>query len=77
MWFRGTKTGVGIWFILWGRPDIGYDAELYKTPYGVRNWLMNRAYQNVPVARIGRVVLTPSGWEEKECWLSREEFLKS
>lgn len=77
MWFRGTRSGVGIWFVLWGKPDTGYNAELYKTPYGLRNWLMNPAFQNVPVVRLGRVVLSERGWEEKECWKTREEFLGS
>lgn len=77
MWFRGTKSGVGVWFVLWGRADIGYNAEFYKTPYGLRNWLTSSAYKDVPVVRVGRAVLSPNGWEEKECWESREEFLES
>lgn len=77
MWFRGTKSGVGVWFILWGKPDTGYNAELFKTPFGVRHWLITPAFQAVPVVRIGRVVLSESGWEEKEVWNTREEFLNA
>lgn len=77
MWFRGTMSGVGIWFILWGKPDTGYNAEFYKTPNGVRNWLIHPAFREVPVVRIGRVVLSEMGWEEKEVWRTREEFLGS
>lgn len=69
MWFKGTKYGVGIWFILWGKAAIGYNAELY-----IRNWLLNIA-DDVPIVRIGRAVLTQTGWEEKEHWDSREQFL--
>jgi len=75
MWYRGTKSGVGLWFVLWGKPDTGYNADFYKTPYGLRNWLTAPVYRKVPVVRIGRVVLTPDGWEEKEVWRTREEFL--
>lgn len=77
MWFRGTESGVGVWFVLWGRPDIGYSAEFWKTPYGLRNWLTNSAFRDLPVVRLGRVVITESGWEEKEVWRTREEFLSS
>lgn len=77
MWFRGTKTGVGIWFVLWGKPDTGYNAELYKTAYGLRNWLLNPAFQNLPIVRIARVVLSEMGWQEKEVWRTRKEFLGS
>lgn len=75
MLFSGTKFGVGVWFILWGGPEIGYNAELYKSLNGVKNWL--QAFRDVPVVRIGRAVLSESGWEEKECWRTREEFQNS
>lgn len=77
MWFRGTKSGVGVWFILWGKADTGYNAEFYATPYGVRRWLTGEAMRNVPVVRIGRAVLSETGWEEKEVWITREAFLGS
>lgn len=77
MWFRGTKFGVGIWFVLWGKADTGYNADFYKTSNGLRNWLLEPAFRNLPIVRIGRVVLTQAGWEEKELWRTREEFLAS
>lgn len=76
MWFRGTKNGVSVWFILWGMSDLGYNAELYKTAYGVRQFLTNPVYRNLPVVRVGRAVLSESGLEEKEHW-TKEEFLES
>jgi len=78
MWFIGTKTGIGVWFILWKNEVSGnFNSELYKTPYGVRNWLTNSAYSNLNVVRVGRAVLTPNGWEEKDVWNTRAEFLNS
>lgn len=77
MWLTGNKFGVGFWFILWGSPETDYNAEFYLTAHGVRNWLLNRAYSILPVARIGRAVLTPAGWEEKEVWETREGFLNA
>jgi len=76
MWFRGTKTGVAVWSILWGKPDTGYNAEFYKTPYGIRKWLTNPVFRDVPVVRVSRVELSENGWEEKEHW-TKEEFLES
>jgi len=75
MWFRGTKDGVGIWYICWGKAS--YNAELYATPYGVRKWLVSEVMRNIPIHRIGRMVITEDGPVEKEHWSSREEFLKA
>ena len=77
MWVRGTKYGVGIWYICWGAKGASYNAELYATPYGVRKWLTGGAMRNVPIHRIGRMVITEEGPVEKEYWSSREEFLKA
>lgn len=77
MWFRGTNYGVGIWYICWGEKGSSYNAELYATPYGVRQWLTSKAMSEVPVHRIGRIVITEDGPVEKEHWDSREEFLEA
>ena len=75
MLFRGTKYGVGIWYICWGVKGCEYNAELYATPYGVRKWLTGIGMGAVPVHRIGRIVITEDGPVEKEHWDSLEEFL--
>lgn len=72
MWFRGNKTGVSIWYVLWEGAEGAYHADIYVTPYGVRQWLLKETF---PVHRIGRFTLTASGLQEDEHWNTREEFL--
>lgn len=74
MWFRGNRTGVEIWYVCWGRTLWARNADLYKTPYGVRKWLLSPANSATPVWRVGRFVITENGPEEKEHW-TRDEFL--
>lgn len=76
MWIRGTKYGVGIWYVCWGRKGVEYNIDLYKTTIGLKRWLTNKAFMDVPICRIGRIVITEDGVVEKEHWDTREEFLK-
>lgn len=74
---RGKKQAVDIWYICWGELDASYNAELYATWFGVRRWLTGKAMRDVPIHRIGWIVITEEGPIEKDHWSSREEFLKA
>lgn len=76
MWLRGSKSGVGRWYVCWGLKGAGYNVELYQTLTGLIKWMINKTYGDVPVLRVGRMVITEEGPVEKESWSSREEFLK-
>jgi hypothetical protein len=75
MWIKGNQFGVGFWYVLWGREEVTYNLEVYHTLNGLANWIRKEAYKNVPVQRVGRMVVTEKGFEEKEHWASREEFI--
>lgn len=76
MWLKGSKSGVGRWYVCWGRKGEIYNVELYQTLNGLINWMLKKVYSEVPVLRVGRLVITEEGPVEKESWPSREEFLK-
>lgn len=76
MWIKGHKNGVGFWYVLWGRKGTTYGMEVYLKLNGLAKWFRREVYMNVPVLRIGRMVVTEEGFVEKEHWTSREEFLK-
>lgn len=76
MWIKGYKDGVGFWYVLWGRKGTNYNMDAYMTFIGLANWFRRKAYSEVPVVRVGRMVATEDGFDEKEHWTSREEFIK-
>lgn len=76
MWIKGHKNGVGFWYVLWGREGTTYNLEVYHTLNGLANWMRKEVYKNVPVQRVGRMVVTKEGFTEKEHWDSREEFIE-
>lgn len=76
MWLKGSKNGVGRWYVCWGVKDAYYNVELYQTLNGLVKWLIRKTYLGLPVLRIGRMVITEAGPVEKETWPSREEFLE-
>jgi len=76
MWLRGNKDGVGRWYVCWGAKGESYNVELYQTLNGLVKWMINKAFRDIPVHRIGRMVITEEGPVEKEIWSSREEFFK-
>ncbi|MBA7705278.1 hypothetical protein ES703_114104 [subsurface metagenome] len=76
MWIKGHKNGVGFWYVLWGAKGASYDMEVYQTLNGLVNWMRREAYREMPVLRVGRMVVTEEGFVEKECWASREEFIE-
>lgn len=76
MWFKGGKTGVSIWYVCWGREGVTHNVEGYSTLNGLAKWFANKAYRAVPVLRVGRMVISKGGIEEKDIWESREEFVK-
>lgn len=76
MWFRGDKAGVPFWYVYWGAWEGSKNIEAYMTLNGLVKWVINDAYREVPVYRLGRVVFTEEGPEEKESWTRREEFLE-
>ena len=76
MWLRGGKSGVGRWYVCWGLKGESYNADVYQTLNGLVKWMINKVYREVPVLRIGRMIITEEGPVEKEHWDSREEFLQ-
>jgi len=76
MWLRGSKTGVHRWYVCWGRKGETYNVDLYQTLNGLTKWMINEVYRDVPVLRIGTLLITEEGVVEKDTWPSREEFLK-
>lgn len=76
MWLKGTKNGVGRWYVCWGLKGESFNVELYQTLNGLVKWMIQPTYRNVPVFRIGRMEITAEGPAEKEHWTSREEFLE-
>lgn len=76
MWLRGSKGGVGRWYVCWGLKGESYNVELYVTLNGLAKWMINKVYRDIPVLRIGRMVITEDGPVEKEHWGSRGEFLE-
>jgi len=74
MWLR--KNGVGRWYVCWGVKGDSYNVELYQTLNWLTKWMIDKTYHNLPVLRIGRMVITEEGPVEKEHWSSREEFLE-
>lgn len=76
MWFKGGKTGVCIWYVCWGREGTSFNLEGYQTLNGLAKWFAKEAYKGVPVLRVGRMIISKDGVEEKDHWDSREEFLK-
>ena len=72
MWLRGSKSGVHRWYVCWGAKGQSYNIELYQTLNGLVKWVINN---EVPVHRIGELVITEEGPVEKDHW-SREELLK-
>lgn len=72
MFIEGTKSGVGFWYVLWGKPPQ-YNMSIYKSLNGLAKWFIGIG-KEVPVYRVGRVVFTKVGPTEKEYW-NREEFL--
>ena len=78
MWIKGQKNGVGFWYVLWGQKGKVYNMEVYLTLNGLANWFRKDAYRDIPVLRIGRMVVTEKGFaeQEREQWTSRKEFLE-
>lgn len=76
MWIKGYQTGVGFWYVLRGKEETSYNLEVYRTFNGLANWMRKEVYKDVPVQRIGRMVVTREGFAEKEHWDSREEFIE-
>lgn len=76
MWFKGGKNAVSIWYVCWGRKDATCHFEGYQTLNGLAHWFAKEAYKEVPVQRVGQMVISKDGIEEKLHWESREEFLK-
>jgi len=76
MWLRGSKSGVGRWYVCWGRKGECYNVELYQTLSGLVKWMINKTYLEVPVLRVGRMVITEEGPVEEETWASREQFME-
>jgi len=76
MFIEGTTSGVGFWYVCWGLQGESYYMNTYLKLNGLAKWFASEAYKGVPVLRVGRIVITEKGVEEKEHWESREEFLK-
>lgn len=76
MWIKGHKNGVGFWYVLWGLKGKAYNMEVYQTFNGLANWFRKEDYKEVPVLRVGRMVVAEGGFDEKEHWTSREEFIE-
>jgi len=76
MWFKGGPNEVSIWYVCWGSKDATCNVEAYQTLSGLARWFTKKAYFEFPVQRVGRMVISKAGVEEKEHWESREEFLK-
>lgn len=73
MFCRGSKFGVGLWYVLWGAEGGDCYASIYLTLHGLAKWINN--HPQVSIHRIGRLVLQPDGPEEKESW-TRPEFVE-
>ncbi len=76
MWLRGSKNGVSRWYVCWGVKGVSYNVELYQTLNGLVKSLLTNAYSELPIHRIGRMVITEEGPVETHFWPSREQFLK-
>jgi len=76
VWIKGHASGVGFWYVLWGRKGATFNLEVYHTFNGLANWMRKEVYKEVPVLRVGRMVVTEEGFAEKEHWDSREEFIE-
>lgn len=76
MWFKGNKKGVAIFYALWGKKGASYNFEGYQTLNGLVKWMIRESMRDIPIHRIGRIVITEEGLVEMEHWFSREEFLK-
>lgn len=76
MWIKGHKHGVGFWYVLWGLKGEAYNMDVYLTFNGLANWMRKEVYRDIPVLRVGRMVITEEGFVEKEHWTSREEFVE-
>ena len=76
MFIEGSTSGVGFWYVCWGREGSAYYLSTYLKLNGLAKWFASEAYREVPVRRVGRVVITGKGVEETRTWGSREEFLK-
>ena len=76
MWIKGHKTGVGFWYVLWGVEGSSYNMEVYQTLNGLANWFRKKPYREIPVLRVGRMVVTKEGFVEKEHWINREQFIE-
>lgn len=76
MWIKGHENGVGFWYVLWGAKGASYNMEVYQTFNGLANWFRKGAYRDIPVHRIGRMVVTEEGFAEKEHWINREQFIE-
>ena len=68
MWFKGGKNAVCIWYVCWGRQDATCNVEGYKTLNGLAKWFANAAYREVPIQRVGRMIISKEGIEEKDTW---------
>lgn len=75
MWIQGNTSRVIMWYACWSAPGGSYNLEIYKTPTGLKGWCEQPAYANIPIHRLGRVVITENGPYEDISWDTREEFL--
>lgn len=75
MRIKGYESGVGFWYVLWREREHS-NMDVYLKFNGLANWFAREAYKGLPVLRVGRMVATDKGFDEKECWSSREEFVE-
>lgn len=76
MWFKGNKSGVAIFYVCWGAKGASYNVEAYQTLNGLVKWIIGKAMSEMPVHRIGMMVITETGPVEKGHWTSRKKFLQ-
>lgn len=74
MWLKGSKSGVGRWYVCWGVKDISYNVELYQTLNGLAKWVSGTS--DIAILRIGRWLITEAGLVETEHWSTKKEFLE-